>query len=146
MISIARQTDYATRIVLHLASLPEELVAIPELSQAKQLPIPFVRRIVGKLVAAGILRTVRGKHGGIGLGRPAAEISLQDVVTAMEGGIRLNQCVNDKDACRFSGNCSVHKAWTAASNLLDNHLRAILFSELAQGHSTSPERNPTWIH
>jgi len=146
MISIARQTDYATRIVLHLASLPGEFVPISELSQAKLLPIPFVRRIVGKLVAAGILRTVRGKRGGVGLGRSAAEISLQDVVVAMEGGIRLNMCVGDEEACGFAPGCSVHKAWTAASNLLDNHLRTILFSELAQGRSTSPERNPTWIH
>jgi Rrf2 family protein len=144
MLSIARQTDYATRIVLHLSHHPNELVPISELSQAKRLPIPFVRRIVGKLVETGILRTVRGKCGGIGLARQTSEISLGDVVQAMEGSIRLNACVDAEDSCSFSHTCPAHKAWTETSAMLDNHLRTILFSDLAQDRTTSPERNPTW--
>ena len=72
MIGISRQSDYAARLVLHLACLePGTRVSIPEISKTRLLPAPFTRRLVGSLVKAGILQTLRGTGGGISLARPA---------------------------------------------------------------------------
>ena len=64
MIGISRQTDYAARLVLHLAALePETQVSIAEISKLRLLPVAFVRRLVGSLVKAGVLLTARGSGG-----------------------------------------------------------------------------------
>ena len=100
MIGIGRHTDYAARIVLHLASLDEGAqVTAAEISAKRLLPPAFVRRIIGKLADAGILRTTRGAGGGVTLARPARKITLLDVVKAMEGGLVLNACVDTPVAC-----------------------------------------------
>lgn len=141
MIRIARQTDYAARLVLHLASLgPEEAASIAEISAERLLPIPFVRRMVARLVSAGILKTTRGAKGGVQLGRPASQISLGDLLVAMEGPIALNDCVHEARACPFSRRCPVQKAWADVSASLTEHLASIRFDALigaTEGHAAA---------
>jgi Rrf2 family protein len=141
MIRIGRQTDYAARLVLHLASLGNDASAsIAEIAEHRLLPVPFVRRMVARLVAAGILKTTRGAKGGVQLGRPSAEISLGDLVQAMEGPIALNDCVHLPDACPFRRNCPVQKAWVGASAALTEQLAAIRFDKLVSstdGHAAA---------
>jgi Rrf2 family protein len=133
MIGISRQTDYAARLVLHLATLKEGTqVSIAEISKLRLLPVAFVRRLVGRLVKAGVLLTARGSGGGIRLGRPAAEISLLDVVNAVEGGIVLNQCLDGKHVCPLSSGCPVQAAWSAATKALEGHLAAVRFDVLVR--------------
>jgi Rrf2 family protein len=138
MIRIARQTDYAARLLLHLTSLGEGASAsIAEISKQRLLPVPFVRRMVAPLVAAGILKTTRGSKGGLQLGRSASEISLADLVQAMEGSIALNECVHLSNACPFTRSCPVQKAWVDVSSALTQHLSAIRFDALltsTEGH------------
>ena len=133
MMGISRQTDYAARLLLHLACLAEGVqVSIREISEARDLPVSFIRRLVARLVQAGILFTSRGSGGGVRLARPASEISLLDVVNAMDGGVSLNACVEHPDACGFSDGCSVHRAWASATRALEAQLGAIRFDALAQ--------------
>lgn len=137
MMRIARQTDYAARLLLHLASLGAGASAsIAEIADQRQLPVAFVRRMVAPLVTAGILRTSRGSHGGVQLGRPAAEISLGDLVRAMEGPILLNECVHTEGACPFEKGCPVQKAWTTVSDSLDAQLSSIRFDALVGGDAS----------
>jgi Rrf2 family protein len=141
MFRIARQTDYAARLVLHLASLGEHASAsIAEIAEQRLLPVPFVRRMVAGLVSAGILKTTRGSKGGVQLGRPSAEISLGDLVEAMEGPIALNECVHLPDACPFRRDCPVQKAWVGLSTSLTQQLAAIRFDTLVSatdGHAAA---------
>lgn len=145
MLQIARHTDYAARIVLHLACLEEgDQASISEIAAMRRLPAPFVRRLIGKLVKGGILATVRGSGGGIRLGRPPSEISLLDLVAVMEGPVALNHCVDNDDACPFSSQCPVQTAWTRASRGLEAQLAAVRFDALANGsldHKTSHQRS-----
>ena len=134
MLGISRQTDYATRLVLHLASLePGTQVAIAEISRIRRLPIPFVRRLVGQLVKAGLITSSRGSGGGVRLARPAAEITLLDVVQAIEGAIALNHCVDHPEACVLAEHCPGNRAWTGITRALEANLSAIRFDALARG-------------
>ena len=133
MLGISRQTDYAARVVLHLACLaPGAKVPIADIAKHRMLPLDFVRRIVGDLVKAGILATSRGSGGGVSLARPAEEISLGEVVHAMEGGIALNHCVSDRRVCPLAAGCPVQSVWVDATQVLDDYLTTVRFSALAQ--------------
>ena len=132
MIRIARQTDYAARILLHLSCLTEgELASISEIAAQRQLPVPFVRRLVGLLVKAGLLTTERGIKGGLKLARPSRDISLADVVRATEGPLALNNCVDDPHCCPFSKDCPVSYAWAEATGVLEETLSAFRFDQMA---------------
>lgn len=137
LLGIRRETDYAVRTVLHLATLEEGAsVQVRDVADQRLLPLSFVRRIVARLGAAGLLETTRGQGGGIRLARPAAEISMLDVVQAMEGEISLNPCVAEPHTCPLAEGCPAQRAWAGASALLEGHLASIRFDALA---GTSPD-------
>ncbi len=132
MIGIGKQTDYAARIVLHLASLePGARVTAGEIARKRLIPPALIRRIVSRLSSAGILRTARGSGGGIALSRPARKVSLREVVEAMEGEVALNACVVKPGECPLSDLCPVQRAWYRASRELASTLGRIRFSDLA---------------
>ncbi len=138
MMGISRQTDYAARLVLHLASLaPHAQASIPEIASRRLLPEPFLRRIVRRLAAAGLVSTARGVGGGIRLARPAENITLLDVMRAIEGDVVLNRCVAIPEACPLSDACPVQRQWTRITRNLKEDLAKVRFSDLA----TSLERH-----
>lgn len=137
MLAISRQTDYACRILLHLALKPPATrVTAAEIAEQRLIPPALIRRIVTSLAVAGLVKTTRGNTGGITLGRPAAEISLLDVVQALEGPVALNPCTiapaGDPDSCPFIPVCPVHEAWVAARKTLLRELGETNFARLAQ--------------
>ena len=132
MIGIGRHTDYAARVVLHLAGVEDgTLVPIAEVAAKRLLPQPFVRRVVGKLVTAEIVETQRGAGGGIRLAKPASTISLLNVVNAVEGKIVLNRCVDSPQACPLTKTCPVQRTWTGATRLLEDYLENVRFDQLS---------------
>jgi Rrf2 family protein len=133
MLSISRQTDYAARLVLHLSMQADAtaLVSIREIAEVKGMPLPFVRRLVGKLVRSGLLESGRGTGGGVRLARPASAIRLLDVVEAMEGGISLNRCSINREACPLGGNCPIRCIWAEANASLRQSLGGVDFGQLA---------------
>lgn len=132
MLSVPRSTDYAVRVVLHLATLEEGArESISGISRTRDLPVPFVRRIVSRLAEVGILCTHRGAGGGVSLARSASSVSLWDVVFAMEGPSCPSPCLAEPRSCSQSGTCPVRGVWSNTSVVLDNHLRTVLLSDLA---------------
>jgi Rrf2 family protein len=97
-----------------------------------------VRRVVTRLAGAGFIITTRGSEGGIVLARPASDISLLDVVEAMEGPLALNQCVVEETICPLVPTCSIHETWVHARNLIRSHLQQITFEQLAGKKEDSP--------
>jgi Rrf2 family protein len=150
MLQIARHTDYAARIVLHLACLGEGAQAsIAEIAEQRMLPAFFVRRLIGKLVQGGILVTSRGAAGGIRLARPAAEITLLDLVQVMEGPIALNHCLDSDHTCPFATTCPVQSVWTDAARAMESVLAAARFDTLATGtagHQLAHQQIPKPSH
>ncbi|MCE1227891.1 MAG: Rrf2 family transcriptional regulator [Firmicutes bacterium] len=133
MIGIARHTDYAVRLVLHLACLePGTCVPISEIAQVRQLPVPFLRRLVAPLVNAGIVGSVRGSQGGLYLTKRPEDISLLDVVKVMEGGVALNHCVDHLEGCPFAHHCPVQEAWHNVTRDLEESMSAVRFDQLAR--------------
>lgn len=101
-----------------------------ELAAETGLPVPTVQKLVSKLSAAGLLRSVRGAHGGLQLARPAAAINLADIVEAVEGPIALTACVEGSD-CTLDHDCRMRAHWPLVNSALRGALADIPLTQLA---------------
>lgn len=130
---ITRQADYAVRAVVYLAQLgPERKAATSHIAQEKQIPPSFLAKIVSQLSVAGLLQTSRGARGGVSLAKSPDQISLLDVVEAIDGPILLNECVSDSSTCVFGDNCPMKPVWCDAQQELVNRLRGVSFSQFVE--------------
>jgi Rrf2 family protein len=126
---ITRQADYAVRAVLYLAQLGEEKrAATSQIAQEQQIPPSFLAKIVSQLSVAGLLQTSRGARGGVSLARSPEEISLLEVVEAIDGPILLNECVSQNGACVFGDDCPMRPIWCEAQSELVSRLRSTNFA------------------
>lgn len=100
-----------------------------ELAAETGLPAPTVQKLVSKLSAAGLLRSTRGAGGGLQLARPAAAISVADIVEAVEGPIALTACI-DGGTCVVDHDCSVRSHWPVINDALRGALAAIPLTQL----------------
>jgi Rrf2 family protein len=122
-VEITRRTDYAVRMMLELARAePGVPVSVRALSERQGVPYAFARGIQRGLVDAKLAESRRGVHGGLVMTRPASEVSLLDIIEAIEGPLALNMCTSDPGWCARMGGCSVHQVWKGADNLLRDYL------------------------
>jgi Rrf2 family protein len=140
---ITRQADYAVRAMLYLAQHGQATrLATAEIGRAQKIPVTFLAKIMAQLSAAGLVRSTRGAHGGIALGRPAGQISLLDIVEAIDGPMLLNECVGDPTACVMGETCPVHDVWCEAQAELVDRLGRTTFAQLAAARPTAPVLQP----
>lgn len=134
---ITRQADYAVRAILYLAQVENnERVATSRVAQNQKIPSSFLAKIIAQLSIAGLLDTLRGAHGGVRLAREPRNITLLEVVEAIDGPIQLNVCVGAPGNCSFEPNCSVRMVWCDAQNELVARLRNTTFGQLISSPSS----------
>ena len=108
-------------------------VSAGQLAAETGLPAATVQKLVSKLSAAGLLRSVRGAGGGLKLARPAAAISLADIVEAVEGPIALTACVESgKHDCGMETACAVRPHWGLVNDALRGALADVPLTRLAE--------------
>jgi len=130
---ITRQADYAVRAVLYLARLGQtERAATSQVAQEQRIPPSFLAKIISQLSIAGLLHTSRGARGGVTLARDPEEITLLEVIEAIDGPIMLNECVGDTGSCTFDEECPLRPVWCEAQNDLVNRLRGTNFAQLLE--------------
>ena len=135
---LTRAGEYAVRIVLHLAQGdPHTWVKRHQISQDMDVPYPFLGKIGPQLAAAGLIEIAQGPKGGYRLARAAENISLLDVVEAVEGPIALNQCLIHIDSCGRSPVCAVHQVWLKARQDMRDTLASANFADLAAADGLS---------
>lgn len=130
---ITREADYALRIVLSLTSIPKgQSLSTTALSEQMYIPYRFLRRIVRRLSASGIVGSVRGKDGGIYLLKSPAKISVHDILAIFDSrSLTLNRCYEENNGCPRKKKCVVHRTLAPVQKLLNDRLRSISFEELA---------------
>lgn len=119
-------------------------VSAAELAAETGLPVPTVQKLVSRLTAAGLLRSTRGVGGGLKLARPAAAITLADIIEAVEGPIALTACA-DGGECSVDALCSVRPHWPMINEALRGTLAGIPLTQLAGRPAVDnpPLRTPT---
>ena len=131
---LSSMADYAVVTMCaaarHCGSTP---VSATEQAAETGLPVPTVQKLVSLLSRAGLLRSVRGAGGGLKLARPAAAITLADIVEAVEGPIALTACVErGKHDCGLEACCSVRPHWGLVNETLRGALAGVPLTRLAQ--------------
>lgn len=104
-----------------------------QLAEETGLPAPTVQKLVSRMTSAGLMRSSRGVGGGLKLARPAAAITLADIVEAVEGPIALTSCVDDaRHDCTFEDCCAVRPHWPVVNAAMRGALAGVTLVELAQ--------------
>jgi len=128
---ITRQADYAVRAILYLARVHgTERSATSTVAEEQRIPPSFLAKIISQLSIAGLLHTSRGARGGITLAREPKDITLLEVVEAIDGPIQLNECVGEKGKCTFGNECPLQSVWCEAQDELVKRLKSTNFSDL----------------
>jgi Rrf2 family transcriptional regulator, iron-sulfur cluster assembly transcription factor len=121
---LSKSCEYGLRATLYLAGrAPGELTPIRSVSEALHLPYHFLAKIAQTLTSARILTSVRGPHGGVALARPAGEITLEEIVIAIDGPHIFTECVLGLPGCGTRRACPLHAAWAPARDLVQKMFR-----------------------
>ena len=102
---LTMMTDYAMRLLIHVAQHPDRLCTIVEVAQVYGISEAHLMKVTHQLALHGWIETVRGKGGGMRLALPAEEIRIGDVVRSVESDFRLAECFGADNHCVLTGHC-----------------------------------------
>lgn len=131
MIRITKQTDYGIVLLTHLAAHPGRSYNAPELSAEARLPLPMVSKILKLLAKEGLVTSHRGVKGGYSLSRTPGEISMAEIVIALEGPIAITECVSVDSDCSHEALCPVRGNWHRINEAVRTALEGISLAEMA---------------
>ena len=98
----------------------------------------YLKQLLAPLKAAGLVRTIRGAHGGFILAKPPSEIKLIEIVQVMEGSMAPSECVDDAQICSRSDSCVTRHVWTEIKEATDKVLESTNLQDLVVRSRLSP--------
>lgn len=130
---LTKAADYGARGAIHLAKRPEgTVVLVSDIATAEGLPESYLAKIFQDLAKEGIVRSHRGARGGFSLARPAGEITLRDVIEAVQGPIAISRCLDSRDECEKAGSCAMKPIMQNAQQSLMGALESATLHDLAE--------------
>jgi len=130
---ITRATDYAVRILIHLAASPDQArIAAPEVARGIEAPESFVSKVLQQLVQRGMVTSRRGAGGGFQLAIQPDKVTLLDVVEMLEGPLQINLCLPGEESCGRKSWCGAHPIWSQAQDALKRVLASATIARLAR--------------
>jgi FeS assembly SUF system regulator len=131
ILKISRLADYAVVTMSGLTHTGPHRAA-SELAEAVRLPEPTVSKVLKILTREGLLESVRGTNGGYRLARAPRDITVLDVVTAVEGPITLTPCTDGShESCQLSGRCSVSGRWNPVNQAIRTALENVTLADMS---------------
>src|SRR5688572_8102979 len=141
--------DYAVVMMTAAARRGDAVrVSAAELAQDTGVPLPTAQKLMGQLAAAGLLSSVRGAGGGFMLARPVSEISLADIVEAVEGPIAMTMCSGSDgpSECALDANCRVKPHMGIVSNAVRGALGAVSLQQLSSPAQAGAQERESAAH
>lgn len=130
---LTTMTDYALRLLMHLGWQPDRLCTIAEVAKTYGISEAHLMKITHQLGAAGWIETLRGKGGGIRLGRRPEDIGLGDVVRSIESDFRLVECFGTGSPCTLTGHCRLTGVLDGALEAFHTHLDRFTLADILKG-------------
>jgi Rrf2 family protein len=118
-VKFSRTTEYALRVMAHLAQAPREAHSSFALHQSLKIPKKYLQRLLTTLSKRGLIRSARGRSGGYVLAGAPKGIALADIIEAVEGFERQPQCLFGFSVCKLDSPCAMHERWA-------RHQRAVV--------------------
>jgi Rrf2 family protein len=108
---IKRNTDYAIRALVYLASNPQANVSAGDIAENTDVPFNFLQKILQKMVNSGLVKSHRGAQGGFSLAKDPREINLLEILENIQGKLDVNKCFLEKDPCPQAPKCQLKYRW-----------------------------------
>ena len=132
VLRISRKIDYGLRAMIYLASIdPQAVVPFREIARQMMVPEDFLAKILKTLVDQGLVRSLRGPHGGYALAKPASDVSFLEVIEAVEGPIAINVCLDGEDPCGKASACTMVDVWRRGQEKMLEVYREAKLADLA---------------
>ncbi len=140
MIRLTNLADYAVVVMTAAAQSHDPRLSAGAVAAMTGLPSPTVAKVMGLLGRGGLLASTRGVAGGFALARPAAEITVADIVEAIDGPVALTQCVEHSGGCALHSGCAVRPHWPLINGAVRDALAAVTLSEIAAAPAAARQR------
>ena len=127
---LTRKTDYGLRAISELARRPEEATPIANIAQLHGIPDSFLEKIMQELRQAGLVEATHGRSGGYRLARPPQQISLKEVVHALEGPIALVMCLDPNLKCKIELGCPTSNVWSLINARFEESLSTLSLEDM----------------
>ena len=127
---ISRKTDYALRMLSMLVENEDSLLSVRTAADQVSVPYSFARSIQHGLVQAGIVESLRGVHGGMRLKVDPTKVTIRQIVEAVQGPLRMNDCTSDGAECPRMANCCYHPIWAGTQALVHNYLDSVTLDDV----------------
>ena len=132
MLRLSKLGDYATVIMARMARDPGRHFSAAEMAGTVGIAAPTVSKLLKTLTRAGLLVSQQGSRGGYALARPPAEISLAQVIDAVEGPLGITECGVEAGLCAYEHGCQVRLNWQRVNRVIRDALEGISLGEFAQ--------------
>lgn len=128
-------TDYAIRIMLHLASSGSVLQS-RELGRVSNVSQGYVLKIMRQLIEKGFVEQHRGAQGGYSIGMDPKDITLFDIIDTMEPTTKINRCIEDDRFCSRKAvpSCTVHNVYLYVQEQLESIFSSISLKDVLEGN------------
>ena len=130
MLRVTKLTDYATLVMTVLAAAPDAVLSAAELAERAGIELPTAAKVLKPLAQAGLVDGFRGANGGYRLARDARDVSLADIVEAMEGPLAMTECSIHEGQCGIEDSCNVRGNWQRVNDVIAKALRDISLHEM----------------
>jgi FeS assembly SUF system regulator len=130
MLRLSKLTDYATVILSHIAKESSQTHSALCVADATGIALPTVSKVLKILVNANVLVSTRGIKGGYALARPPENISVADVISALEGPIALTECSISHEGCEQASGCGISANWGLINQAIHNVLESITLADM----------------
>lgn len=140
MLRLSKLTDYATVILGYMANENGGIHTAVEISEATTISLPTVSKLLKLLTRSEVVHSIRGAKGGYCMSRSPDNISVADVIQAIEGPIALTECSISDDHCQQSSNCDIRGNWTVINRAISTALESVSMADLAfnKNKTTTP--------
>lgn len=118
MLRIGKLTDYAMIILGEMAKQPASVLSATALADMLHLTPPTVSKVLKILSDANLVSSMRGAEGGYRIAKPAASITVAEVIAAMEGAIAMTECCEDTSLCAIDNMCSMRENWRQINGMV----------------------------
>ena len=133
MIKLSRMADYGMVLMVELARSGARNATAVELARATVLPQPTVSKLLKQLAAAALLTSRRGASGGYGLARDADDISVAEIISALDGPIALTECMtHDGIVCEIEALCPTQTNWRRINDAVVSAMESVSLADMAR--------------
>ena len=130
---LTKMTRFGTRAVFDMAYNSSGLpVQVKHIVKRQNLPLKFLEQIFNKLKKADFIKSQRGKHGGYVLTKDPREITVGDIVRAVDEPLDLVCCVSDTKTCNRAGQCPTRPVWEETSRMVQEYLDTVTIADLCE--------------